>query len=537
MNLLPLIIGLAGGLGLFIYGMQLCSESLQKLAARRLKQIVKVLTNNPLLGILLGSLIAMGLQSSSAASALVVGFVGAGLMTLAQALGVLLGSAVGASLTAQVIAFKVNQFALILVCGGSFFYIFSRHSQRRIYGQIILGLGLLFYGINVISTAMAPIRDFPFIIQILGNLEQYPILEFLAAMILTAALQSSPAFLALLMSLSDHGLVSVTAIIPYVLGAHLGGTITGVLSSLGAPGLDSKRAAISNFIFKSVNGLVFLPLAPCLTSLILKEGSDISRGIANAHTFFSLAMVIAFWPFTKPMANFIQRLIPGRRNELNEAVFLDESLLEIPELAVEQAHRQTVAMGRMVEEKMLSRTMQLLNYRNEDLIEQIQQVEKTLDQLYQKISRYLTGLGNNSISSELMQRSICILYVANDLEHIGDIMLNIAIQSRKIKTEAVEFSEEGLEELMNLSEMVNEAFRQALTAFETGDETPATRVIKEHPRVLRYEKELRYNHFGRMQGGNPKTMATSSIHLDLVEAMFRIENHAVTIAQVVLGIV
>ena len=136
MNLLPLIIGLAGGLGLFIYGMQLCSESLQKLAARRLKQIVKVLTNNPLLGILLGSLIAMGLQSSSAASALVVGFVGAGLMTLAQALGVLLGSAVGASLTAQVIAFKVNQFALILVCGGSFFYIFSRHSQRRIYGAI-----------------------------------------------------------------------------------------------------------------------------------------------------------------------------------------------------------------------------------------------------------------------------------------------------------------------------------------------------------------------------------------------------------------
>jgi phosphate:Na+ symporter len=536
-NLLPSIIGLAGGLGLFIFGMQLCSESLQKLAARRLKQVVKVITNNPLLGILLGSLIAMGLQSSSAASALVVGFVGAGLMTLAQALGVLLGSAVGASLTAQLIAFKINQFALILVFGGCFVYVFSKNSQRRIYGQIILGLGLLFYGMSVISAAMAPIRDFPLVIRMLGNLEHYPILEFLMAMILTALLQSSPAFLALLMSLSEHQLISVAAIIPYVLGAHLGGTITGVVSSLGAPGRDSKRAAISNFIFKSINGLVFLPLAPFLTSFILGSGTNITRGIANAHTFFSLAMVVAFWPFTKPMANLIRRLIPDQRNELSEAVFLDESLLEIPELAVDQAHRQTVVMGRMVDGEMLSRTMELLNYSNSDLFDWIQQVEKAVDELYQKISRYLTGLGNNSISDELMQRSIRILYVANDLEHIGDIMLNIAIQSRKIQAEAVELSEEGLEELKTLSGLVNGTFRQALTAFETGDEAPATRVIKEHPRVLRYEKELRYNHFDRMQGGNPKTMATSSIHLDLVEAMIRIESHAVTIAQVVLGIV
>jgi phosphate:Na+ symporter len=536
-DLLPSIIGLAGGLGLFIYGMQLCSESLQKLAARRLKQVVKVLTNNPLLGILLGSLIAMGLQSSSAASALVVGFVGAGLMTLGQALGVLLGSTVGSSLTVQLIAFKIDQYALILVCGGVFFYIFSKQSRHRVYGQIVLGLGLLFYGMNVISTAVEPIRDYPLVIQMLIKLEQYPVLEFLGAMFLNSLFQSSPAFLALLMSLADHRLIGVAAIIPYVLGAHLRGTVTGVISSLGTPGRDSKRAAIANFIFKSINGLVFLPLAPFLTSFLLGNGSNMSRGIANAYTFFSLVMVIAFWPFTKPMANLIRRLIPDRRNELGEATFLDETLLELPELAVDHAHRQTVMMGRLVDEEMLSRTLQLINYSNEELIDRIHQVEKAVDQLYQKISQYLTGLGNKSISDELMQRSIRILYVVNDLEHIGDIMVNIAIQSRKIKAEAAQFSEEGLEELKTFTALVNEAFRQALTAFETGDETPATRVIKEHPRILRYEKELRYNHFDRMQGGNPKTMATSSIHLDLVEAMIRIESHAVTIAQVVLGIV
>jgi phosphate:Na+ symporter len=251
------LFGLAGGLGLFIYGMQLCFEGLQKVAAHRLKQWLKRVTKNPVLGAIIGAVITVALQSSSATSALVVGFVSTKMMTLAQALGVLLGSAVGSSLTAQLIAFKITDLALALLFSGSILYLFAKRSQRRNLGQSLLGFGLIFYGMFVMSAAMAPVKNYPVVVQLLSQLEQYPILEFLVAMVFTALIQSSSAVMALLMTLAAQHLIGPMAIIPFVLGTHLGGTITGILSSLGTPGLSAKRAAAANFIFKLINGLVF----------------------------------------------------------------------------------------------------------------------------------------------------------------------------------------------------------------------------------------------------------------------------------------
>jgi phosphate:Na+ symporter len=538
MGAIAAIVGLAGGLGLFIYGIQICSEGLQKLAAHRLKQLVKFLTNNPMLGLLIGILVTIGLQSSGATSALVVGFVGANLMTLSQALGIFLGSAIGASLTAQIIAFKITGFALFLLFIGAVLYIFSKRSRQRSLGQTILGFGLLFYGIFVMTSAMAPVKDIPVMVRILVDLERYPIMEFGLALIITAIIQSSPAFLALLMSLAAHHLVGPQSIIPFVLGAHLGGTITGMLSCIGTAGRDAKRAAIANFVYKLINGLVFLPFYKPLTRLmVFSSPGDISREIANIHTFFSLVMAVGFLPFTKPVAELMKRLIPDKRAGLGEALFLDENLLEFPEVAVDQAQHQTLEMGRIVSDEMLARALPVLRYSNDQITDHIDRVERAIDELYKKISRFLTRLGTGGLSDQLMQRSIEILYVANDLEHVGDIMSNVARQARKISAEAIGFSEEGMEELENMYQLVFEHFRLALKAFETTDQILATRVIKEHPRILKLEKELRYSHFDRMHGGNQKTIATSSIHLDLIESMLRIDGHAVNIAQVVLGIV
>jgi phosphate:Na+ symporter len=537
MSAVMTILGLAGGLGLFIYGMQLCSEGLQKLAAHRLKQFVKVLTNNPLVGLFVGILVTIGLQSSSATSALVVGFVSANLMTLSQALGVLLGSAIGASLTAQLIAFKITGLALLLIFFGALLYMFSKRTRQRSLGQTILGIGLLFYGMYVMTSAMAPVRDYPVVVQALVNLERFPVLEFLLAMAITAIIQSSPAFLALLMSLASHQLVGPQSIIPFVLGAHLGGTVTGILSCIGTPGRDSKRAAIANFFFKFINGLLFLPFYQPLTELLAITPADMNRQIANVHTLFSVGMAVVFLPFTNLVARVMKRYIPDRRLGLGEAIYLDESVLEFPELAVDQAERQTLEMGRIVSDEMIVRALPAIRYSNDEITDHIDRVELAIDELYKKISGFLTKLGNREISDELMQRSIAILYVANDLEHIGDIMSNVARHVRKISNEAIEFSEEGIAELQNMYEQVFEHFQLALKAFEKSDQNLATRVIKEHPRILKLEKELRYSHFDRMQGGNQKTMDTSSIHLDLIESMLRIDGHAVNIAQVVLGIV
>ncbi|MGE5582527.1 MAG: Na/Pi cotransporter family protein [Bacillota bacterium] len=537
MDALTSILGLAGGLGLFIYGMQLCSEGLQKAAARRMKILLKTLTSNPLLGVLMGVCVTVGLQGSGAASALIVGFVSANLITLSQALEVLIGSAIGTSVTSQLIAFKITGFALLLLFVGVILYMFARRSRWKSIGRTVLGFGLLFYGMSVMSTSMAPVKDYPVIVQTLINLEKYPILEFLMAMVITAILQSSPAFLALLMSLAAHKLIGPYALIPFVLGAHLGGTVTGLISSIGTPGLDAKRAAIANFGFKLINGSLFLPFYRPLTHLLLISSWDLDREIANAHTFFSLIMALGFLPFTGLAARLMNRLIPERHPDLGEAVYLDENLLEIPELALDHARLQTLEMGRIVTDQMLSRTLPAIRDGDEDLLEQIDKVEPAIDQLYKKISCYVTGLGNNRISDELMQQSIQILYTANDLEHIGDIMANIVKNARKIKIEGISFSEEGLEELGSMFQQVFERFNLALKAFADNDQNLATRIIKEHPKILRLEKEMRYNHFDRMQYGNQKTIATSAVHLDLIEGFLRIDGHAVNIAQVVVGIV
>jgi phosphate:Na+ symporter len=534
---MTILAGLAGGIGLFIFGMQMCSEGLQKMAAHRLRKWVKTLTSQPIIGLIVGAVITLGLQSSSATSALVVGFVSAKMMSLAQALGVLLGSAIGASLTAQLIVFKITNFALALIFLGTIAYLFSKRSRQRHFGQTLLGFGLIFYGMFVMAQAMAPVREYPAVGAILAQLAHYPLVEFLVAMLVTAIFQSSPAFLALLMTLANQQLISAASITPFVLGAHLGGTLTGVLSSLGAPGRDAKRAAVANFLFKLANGLIFLPFYHPLTDLFIRSSPDLSRMIANTHTFFSLAMAIGFLPFTAPLAKLVEHLIPDRKSGLEQAAFLDRELLNTPELAVDQAHRQTIEMGRLVVEEMLNRAIAIIRYGNEDSFDQINRIELAIDSLYKQISKYLTSLGGHRLPDELMEKSIQILYVANDLELIGDVMIHIVKKARTVRMEGLEFSDEGLEELENLFTQAKNNFELALKAFETMDAALATRVIKVNPKILRLEKDLRYSHFDRLHCGNAKTATSSTIHLDLIESILRINSHAVTIAQVVVGIV
>ncbi|MBC7342139.1 MAG: Na/Pi cotransporter family protein [Clostridia bacterium] len=537
MAAVTILVGLAGGLGLFIFGMQVCSEGLQKMAARRLKRLVRAVTDRPWLALLSGVIITFALQGSNATAALVVGFVSAKIMTLAQALGVLLGSAIGGSLTAQLIAFRVTNLALLLLFVGALLHLFSRRSRQRSLGQAILGFGLLFYGMAVMSQAVAPLGTYPGVAEALVRLERAPLLGFGVGLVGTAVLQSSTAFLALLMTLASEGLLGPYAIVPFVLGAHVGGTVGGVLSSLGAPGREPKRAALANLGFKLVNGLVFLPLYHPLTALVLATSGDVSRQVANAHTLFSLAMAAIFLPFAGRIARFMEWAWPDREAGMTEARFLDESLLSVPELAVDQAHRQTVEMGRILQEEMMSRVLPAVRLGSEEMWDRMAEAEQAMDSLYRQISRYLAGLGDAGLPDPLMERSIQVLYTANDLEHVGDILMNVIQLARKIQQEDLALSPEGMEEVEGLFSQTQQSLRLTLEAFATLDSALASRVIKEHPRILRLEQELRFSHFDRLQSGNAQTMATSAIHLDLMEAFLRIEGHAVNIARAIMGMV
>lgn len=537
MSLIGALLGLAGGLGLFIYGMHLCSNGLQKLAGYRLKQWVKKLTGKPFCGLIVGIVVTFGLQSSSATSALLIGFVSAGLMALPQTMGVLLGSALGASLTAQLIAFKITGFALISIFSGVFLYLFSKRLRLKYIGQTVLGFGILFFGMSLMSSSMAPVRDYPVVARIMTGLEYYPVLEFLVAFLGTAIIQSSPAFLALLMTLGTHGLIGASAIVPFVLGAHLGGTVTGILLSIGVPGREAKRVAMTNFGFKLINGLAFLPFYQFLTGYVLWSSTDFSREIANTHTLFSLVMAVGFLPFGDLIAKLMKRLIPDAEAKPGEEKYLDETLLASPEMAIVQAHRQTLEMGRIIGGEMLNRVIPAVRFNGDEILEMLAQTESAVDTLYTKISRYVSALGGNNLPDVLMQRVIQILYTVNDLEHIGDIIMIITQNVRKIRAEELRFSEEGLTELEEMFNLTSAHYNQMLKAFENLDESLALRVIKEYPKIQRLEKELRFNHFDRMQSGNVKTEATSAVHLDLLESMLRIDSHTKNISQVIIGMI
>ena len=479
----------------------------------------------------------MGLQSSSATSALTIGFVSVNVMTLSQALAVLLGSALGASLTAQLIAFKITDLALGLLFLGAILYLFARRLRRRSLGQVILGFGLIFYGMFVMTSSMAPVHDYPIVLQTLARIERYPALEYLAAFLITAIIQSSPAFLAILMGLATQGAIGPYAILPFVLGAHLGGTMTGVLSSLGVPSREAKRAAVANVLFKLACGLAFLPLYRLLTPLILWSSSNPNREIANAHTLFSLAMAVAFLPWTKQVAGLVSRLIPKGKAKPGEGRYLDESLLATPPRAVEQAHRQLLEMAHLVRAEMLERVLPALRFGNAEVFQQIREIEQATDSLYAQISRYVTRVMGESLPADLMEKSLQVLNTANHLEHTGDTIMNLIQIAGKLRSEDLALSEEGLDEVETLYGQVCENFSLALQALENADEALAAKVLKEHPKILRFEKELRYNHFSRMRSGNAKTVATSAVHLDLMEAFLRLDGLAVNIAQAVMGIV
>jgi phosphate:Na+ symporter len=339
----------------------------------------------------------------------------------------------------------------------------------------------------VMSAAMAPVRDYPAVVQTLVRLEQYPLLEFAVAAIFTAMIQSSSAVLALLMTLAAQQLIGSIAIVPFVLGTHLGGTVTGIISSLGTPGRGAKRAAAANLIFKLSTGLVFLPFYRPLTTFIVGNAADLSRQIANCHTFFSLAMATAFLPFTARISRLLERILPEKNIGCTQAVYLDQSVLAIPERAMDQAKRQVLEMGRLVEEKMLSRVLPLLHDQNFDSLDRLTEVEKEVDALYLEISKYITSMGNCNLHRDLMNQSVQILYVTNDLEHIGDIMVIVAKNMRKLATEDLEFSREGMDEIEAIFSKAFDNFRLALEAFESMDTALATRVIKEHPILQRLE--------------------------------------------------
>lgn len=530
-----LAIGLFGGLGIFLYGMSLGSTGLQKIAGDRLRSVLSALTSNRFMGLFLGVVITAIVQSSSATSVMVVGLVSSALMTLQQAIGVLMGAHIGTTITVQLIAFNVSDYSLLLVGAG---FLMTLITKRKFYiylGEIILGFGFIFFGMAVMSQAIAPLKSMPTFIGWLIEFGKSPILGILASAGFTAIIQSSGATIGLSVVLASEGLLSLESAMPLVFGANIGTCATALLSAIGST-TGGKRTAVAHTSFSIIGVVLFTPfLTPfetLITNVTHSMGSDsIPRQIANGHMIFNImtaAILISFVPLA---AKLISKLIPEKaEGDEFRPKYLNNAYLETPELALQQAQLEEARLIDIVK-LMYGEALNLFKPDNEERLAKMREHMKNMVTLEYEIRRYLTRLSQKSISLTQSRRLMRLLLTIDDLRHISD-RLGIAIseQAEHFVDNKWKFSADGEREIGHFYELVRGRLENALEALRKESKEMAQAIIDTKHAVSEQEVHLRETHMKRLQQSSRETLDSSSTHLDFLTALKRIDTFCVKIS-------
>lgn len=518
-----MLFGLLGGLGLFIYGMRTLSDGLQKMAAERLRRLLEVLTTNPAMGVLVGAVVTALLQSSSATTVMVVGFVNAGLMTLHQAAGVIMGANIGTTVTAQIIALKATNLALPAIAFGMVVMLAGHKQRVRFLGQTMIGFGLLFLGMSTMTGAMKPLAHMPWFAELTATLSRNRLLGVLTGVGLTGLVQSSSATIGILQGLAGEGIISLSSALPILFGDNIGTCVTALLSSIGAS-LAARRAALIHLTFNILGTILFMLFLPILLPLVRFLGTDPVHQIANTHTLFNVTNTLIQLPFVSVLVFIATRLLPGRVDTPQRPQYLDHRFLETPAFALEQVNKELILMGRKA-----SQTVDLaidgLIHDNEELVKEAFRLEQEVNQLERDITHYLVALSKRSLNDEESEAISLMLNVVNDLERIGDHGENIGeLALEKIK-EKLAFSHEAQEELTLMKNKVLYLVGQAIAVLERDDKETAKHLYKQEEEIDRLEQQLRSNHIARLNAGS--CVPTSGIiFLDTISNLERVADHA-----------
>jgi phosphate:Na+ symporter len=525
------LLELAGGVSLLRYGLHLAGEGLQALAGARLRYALASLTRNRVTGLGAGALITAILQSSSATTVMLVGFTGSGLLTLRQAVAVLLGADVGTTATVQLLAFPVTDYALGVIVIGFLLFFFSRRQRTKTLGTAVLGFGLIFLGLRLIASGAEPLLGVPMVGQAFIALGDHPVLGIAISAALTAMLHSSAATIGIALGLSAQGLLTLHGALPIILGANIGTCAPALISSLGGVP-EAKRVALAHALFK-VGGVVLVyPVLPLFERWVEMSASSLTHQIANAHTLFNLGLAVVFLPFTVPFAAFVARLVKERprADEWARPKYLDPHVLDVPSLALSQATRETLRMADLVHE-MVRDTIKAFADGDQELVESIERKEDWVDALNREIKLYITKLSEKSLTKEQLDREMVLLAVINDLENIGDIVdKNLMELAKKKLYKDLRFSDNGVREMIELHALVEKNFERVIAAFASQDAEVAKQVIEEKARISHKERQLKQAHIHRLHAGLPESIETSAIHLDVLTNLKRINSHVTNIA-------
>ncbi|MFD3155653.1 Na/Pi cotransporter family protein [Haloimpatiens sp. FM7330] len=538
MNIINMIISLLGGLGLFLYGMNMMGDGLENASGEKLKTFFEKITSNPFKGIVTGALVTAVIQSSSATTVMVVGFVNAGLMNLYQAAAVIMGANIGTTITAQLIAFKLDGIIPLFIAVGAGVVIFSEGKKSKEIGNIILGFGILFLGMNFMKDAMAPIAQSQGFISLMATLKGNIFLGIITGMIMTAVVQSSSATTAILIALASTGSIPLEVAVPILFGNNIGTCVTALLSSVGTS-KTAKKAALIHLFFNVFGTIIFIPFIGPLTSFVkvlTPSGHEIvKRQIANAHTIFNIANTLIMIPFIKYLVILVNKLIPGEdEKELMRPKYLDERLLETPVIAVGQATKEVLRMGRKSKEN-LQLSMEAFKTDDNKLVNKVYENEKLINLLESEITRFLVKLSKADLSDHQLNIVTSMFHLVNDVERIGDHAENVAdLSSEKIQ-KGIKFSQEAKDELEQMYTQILNAVTFSIESIKNRDIKKAKKVLEIEEKIDMLEKELRTSHIKRLN--REVCNATGgAIFLDIISNFERIGDHSNNIAQYTLDI-
>lgn len=542
MNYLDIIIPFVGGLGMFIYGMQIMAQGLENAAGSKMKSLLEVLTKNKLMGVLLGAGITAVIQSSSATTVMVVGFVNAGIMNLKQAMGVIMGANIGTTVTGWLVSsvewaefLSPARLAPIAVMAGVILMLVGKRRSSKEIASIIVGFGLLFIGITTMSSAVEPLQDSESFTNLFVTLGRNPLLGILAGTLVTAVIQSSSASVGILQSLAAAGLVPFSAAIYIIMGQNIGTCVTAILSSLGAK-KTAKTAALMHLLFNIIGTIIFSTAAIIFFQVVQPEwanGLITQTEISIVHTAFNICTTVLLFPVSDWIIKLAKKI--GRVEEDSQdksMVQLDERVLQTPGLALQSTVNEVIRMGQIVEDSLMVAKKVLFSLKDSD-IQFLKEEEATVDRLSAGITNYAIKVGALQISEKEHQDVAHLLQVVSDMERISDYCENISEFAETLYEKKTSFSEVGTEQLKEMMEVCTDSYRYALKAFENQDRAMALKVIEKETQADNLELRLRNKHIQRLANNQCKTEA-GIVYLDTLVCLERISDHARNIAEEVL---
>lgn len=531
MDSFEIFTGIFGGLGLFLYGMKLMSDGLENIAGEKLKGILEKITSNKIMGVLVGIVVTAIIQSSSAVTVMVVSFVNAGLMTLTQATGVILGSNIGTTITAQMVSFKLEIIAPIFIGVGAIVMIGAKRKRVKDLAYIALGFGILFMGMGLMSASLKPVSELDIFNNFILLVANNPILGVLIGMLMTAILQSSSATTGILVALGTSGNIDMNVAFPIVLGCNIGTCITAILAGLTA-NRTAKKAALLHLFFNIFGTIIFLPFSDKVVMIVQYLTPDsVARQIANAHTIFNIVITILILPISKYFVNLVNKILPDNGNVMMcGAIYLDKKLLETPVVAITQVVKETIRMAQIARNN-FQLAMQSFFYGKDEDIKSVYENENIINTLEKEITEYLIAISQHNLPEENAELISEVYHTINDIERIGDHAENIVELAINKFNNNIELSNEALKEIEEISNVTLESLDIAIKCFKEKECKDNIIVNEIEERIDKLEKSFRNNNIIRLN--SKQCYANAGVmFFDLLSNLERIGDHANNIATI-----